>query len=51
MTESELAEAVAQAFEVDATRAKSDVALFLEQLRGEKALQTVDGPGSGRAGG
>ena len=51
MTESELAEAVAQAFEVDATRAKSDVALFLEQLRGEKALQTVDGLGGGPAGG
>jgi hypothetical protein len=45
MTETELAEAVAQAFEVDAARAKSDVAVFLEQLRGEKALQTVGGSG------
>lgn len=43
MTESELADAVAQAFEVEAARARSDVAVFLEQLRGEKALQTVDG--------
>ena len=51
MTESELAEAVAQAFEVDAARAKSDVALFLEQLRGEKALQTVGESGGGPAGG
>ena len=45
MSESELADAVAQAFEVDAIQAKSDVALFLEQLRGEKALQTTGGPG------
>ena len=51
MTVSELAEAVAQAFCVNAARAKSDVALFLEQLRGEKALQTVGGPGGGPAGG
>ena len=51
MTESELAEAVAQAFEVDATQAKSDVALFLDQLRGEKALQTVGGSGGGPTGG
>ena len=50
MTESELAEVVAQAFEVDAARAKSDVAAFLEQLRGEKALQTVGGPGGGPTG-
>jgi hypothetical protein len=51
MTESELAEAVAHAFEVDAARAKSDVALFLDQLRGEKALQTDGGPGGGPTGG
>ncbi len=51
MTESELAAAVAQAFEVDAARAQSDVAVFLEQLRGEKALQTVGGPDGGPAGG
>ena len=50
MTESELAEAVAQTFEVDAARAKLDVAAFLEQLRGEKALQTVGGPGGGPPG-
>jgi len=51
MTESELAEAVAQAFDVDASRAQSDVALFLEQLRGENALQTVGGSGGGSTGG
>jgi hypothetical protein len=51
MTESELADAVAQAFEVDATQAKSDVALFLDQLRGEKVLQTVGGSGGGPTGG
>lgn len=51
MTESELADAVARAFEVDAIQAKSDVALFLEQLRGEKVLQTADGSGGGPAGG
>ena len=51
MTESELAEAVAQAFEVDAVQAKSDVAVFLDQLRGEKALQTVGGSGGGSTGG
>lgn len=51
MTESELADSVVQAFEVDAAQARSDVAIFLEQLRGEKALQTAgvsdDGPTAG----
>lgn len=51
MTESELAEAVAQAFDVDAARAKSDVALFLDQLRGEKALQTTGEPDGDLTGG
>ena len=42
MTMTRLAESVAAAFEVDASQARTDVALFLEQLRGEKAIDLVD---------
>ena len=40
LTVAELADAVARAFEVDAAAARADVIAFLDQLRGEQALET-----------
>jgi len=51
MSAAELAEAVSQAFEVEAAQAQADVAAFLDQLRGENALQPVGGPGRSPIGG
>ncbi len=47
MTVAELSGAVAGAFEVDANQARADVAAFLDQLRGEQAIDMVGAPDQG----
>jgi hypothetical protein len=47
MTMSELADSVAREFEVEPEQARADVAAFLDQLRGEQALDTSGGAGAG----
>ena len=44
MTVIELAAKVAGAFEVDMDRARADVATFLDQLRGEQAIEIINAP-------
>lgn len=44
MTMEELADAVAGAFEVEAKQALADVGEFLDQLRGEQAIDMVGDP-------
>lgn len=46
MSPADLADAVAQEFDVDAQQAHADVVLFLEQLHKEKALDAVDASSS-----
>ena len=45
MTVAELAQSVTRAFEVDAAQATIDVKLFLDELHGEQAIETVDASG------
>lgn len=45
MTVSELSESVSRAFEVDTPRARDDVALFLDQLRAEQAIDSLASTG------
>ncbi len=45
MTVADIADAVAGAFEVDAVHARADVAVFLDQLREEQAVDTVGAKG------
>ncbi len=49
MTVAELAESVVREFEVDVASARADVAVFLDQLRGEQAIDTVGATGEGPA--
>ena len=44
MTMEELVDAVAGAFEVEANQALADVGKFLDQLRGEQAIDMVGNP-------
>jgi hypothetical protein len=45
MTVGDIADAVSGEFEVDAIQARADVAAFLDQLRGEPAIDAVDAAG------
>jgi hypothetical protein len=47
MTIAELAESVVREFEVDVASARADVAVFLQELRGEQAIDTGGGPAVG----
>lgn len=47
MTIAELADSVAQEFEVEAGQAAHDVAVFLEQMRAEQAIDTAEANGDG----
>jgi PqqD family protein of HPr-rel-A system len=49
MTIAELAESVVREFEVDAASARADVAVFLQELRGEQAIDTGGAAGDGPA--
>ena len=44
MTVAEIAAAVADEFEVDANQARDDVLTFLDQLRGEQAIEMIKPP-------
>ena len=44
MTVAEIAAAVADEFEVDANQARDDVLTFLDQLRGEQAIEIINAP-------
>ena len=47
MTVAELGESVVREFEVDEASARADVAVFLDQLRGEQAIDTGGATGDG----
>lgn len=47
MTVTELADAVVGEFEVELEQARQDVAEFLDQLRGEQALESAGGADAG----
>lgn len=47
MTVSDLTDAVVREFEVDTTQARADVTAFLDQLRGEDAIDMVGATGNG----
>ena len=49
MTPAALADSVVREFEVDAVSARADVAVFLDQLRGEQVIDTTGPSGSGPA--
>lgn len=49
MTVAELADKVTGAFEVDINQARADVATFLDQLRGEQAIEIINAPAADKS--